>query len=722
MATTLAAAETGADVLLMDQVLVGRDGHRHSAVVVSDPDRLLSLSGAEPVSGLCVRGEAFEAVSPEHLTSPALSYDLLLSALYQGRSILTTGRVAVQRADYDLSPGQSDACLAAHRHIAEAYRVRFGWAGRIVDNGAGFGWRFEPQVPTARRLAIRCWGPEPAARAAAHSLRERLAGRIAEDVGVLGRDQIPADCDRAVLIHAGAEAMLPVLFSRLLAWLELDGVAMVAPRRCDMLDRPLACGWRFDGHSLCAVPDPSRTEGCSLAQVSDLPRAMPGLSNVCLGLRLQTVTARDLEDLADPDPARSFLAQQRWRRAGHLLWIPDASVRQAGAESDRIDVPPGVRRVLVMQGLDAHRPAVMKIPPVDLRTRPRRGGGARERPRIAALTRDHWAPSRYRVDLPLGDLADAGRIARPAVWRRTLEPWPSLFELAELTPAAVLFHDSLDDEAMQLQVALARHLPQTRRIAIVDDLITDLPPWHPDRDRMSADVGERLERLVRGCHLLVVTSSGLADAYGAWAREVRVIENALPERPWCRLASVETAAASGARVRVGWVGAQQHQGDLELIDAVVRARPRLDWQFFGMAPESARSLGVTCHPMVPFDDYPRRLAELGLDIALVPLAEHPFNCCKSALKLFELGALGIAVVASDIQPYRDAPVHRVCGDVDEWLDVLDDLVAQPDRRRASGAALRRWTFDAHLSRHRRESWCAALGVGDEGSGDGAHIS
>jgi hypothetical protein len=61
------------------------------------------------------------------------------------------------------------------------------------------------------------------------------------------------------------------------------------------------------------------------------------------------------------------------------------------------------------------------------------------------------------------------------------------------------------------------------------------------------------------------------------------------------------------------------------------------------------------HPYTPLAEYPARLAALNLDIAVAPLAQTPFNQAKSNLRLLEYGVLGIPVVCTDIDPYREQP-------------------------------------------------------------------
>ncbi|MBX3726400.1 MAG: glycosyltransferase [Xanthomonadales bacterium] len=702
----LAEAGPDCDLLLPDVALADSSGRRHGIQQATPADRLLSLSGGAGPATACARGRLFGALSAHGLGSPALPYALVLAALRLGRTAIAPGRIGVQRDDRHLSRGQSDTVLAEHRRLANQLRGALDLPGVIVGNGEAPGWRFRPDPAAKRAVAVRLHGGTPAAMATALArLRERMRDTGA-DCGVLGHDPLPPGCERVVLLHWAAAAPQPAQVARLLAWLELPGVAMVAPRRVDLAGSALPSGWRFDGHRLRAIPAPESASGCDPGAWAPIPRSMPGLDATCLAFRAEGATARDLADLVDADRARGFLAQQRWRSGGHLLWLPEPTLRQAGESPTSAEAPPGVRRVLGAQGLDRGRP------PVDHRFRPLRGARACEGPlRVAALTRDHWAPSRYRVDLPLADLHRCGGIAAPAVWRHGLEPLPSLFEVAAVSPNAVLFHDAYDDHALELMLALQRQLPGVRRVVLIDDLITDLPPWHPGRARVDAGLAGRIGRLCAAADLLVVTTPALADAFGASARSCMVIGNGLPDHPWLTLAAgTRPEGRSKARqVRVGWAGAQQHAGDLALLDEIVAARPHLDWRFMGLAPEAARRLGKACAPMVEFDAYPAALAAMELDVALVPLAAHPFNDCKSALKLQEFGALGTAVIASDCPAYRDVPLTRVESRADAWLAALDVLVGDADRRRRDGERLREWVLSQGMARHHRRRWLVALG-------------
>ena len=83
-----------------------------------------------------------------------------------------------------------------------------------------------------------------------------------------------------------------------------------------------------------------------------------------------------------------------------------------------------------------------------------------------------------------------------------------------------------------------------------------------------------------------------------------------------------------------------------------------------------------------------------IDINLAPLElDNPFCQSKSELKYFEAGILGIPTVASRTQAFEFAIRHGETGfltsDTDEWMEYLELLITDPNRRRAVGEAARR---------------------------------
>ncbi len=91
----------------------------------------------------------------------------------------------------------------------------------------------------------------------------------------------------------------------------------------------------------------------------------------------------------------------------------------------------------------------------------------------------------------------------------------------------------------------------------------------------------------------------------------------------------------------------------------------------------------------PFSDlweghYPLRMALLGLDAAICPLAETEFNRCKSPLKFEEYAAFGWPVIAQKMEPYISHIVGGetglLAGSKDEWLHALHSMYENPGLR------------------------------------------
>ena len=60
---------------------------------------------------------------------------------------------------------------------------------------------------------------------------------------------------------------------------------------------------------------------------------------------------------------------------------------------------------------------------------------------------------------------------------------------------------------------------------------------------------------------------------------------------------------------------------------------------------------ITRYPWYPFKAYTYRLKTLGLDGAIIPLEDKPFNEYKSEVKFTEFTALGVPSVVKDMLPY-----------------------------------------------------------------------
>lgn len=330
-----------------------------------------------------------------------------------------------------------------------------------------------------------------------------------------------------------------------------------------------------------------------------------------------------------------------------------------------------------------------------------------DRPRALAVPL-HSGAGQYRVVEPFAALQEAG-LAQTAVVlplqrgaHRLLQP----IELLRAAPNCLVLQHSVDDGQLGLIDRLRSVAPHIPIIQMVDDLFGEVPRKHPNWGFQSREGHQRMIHALTKSQRMVVTTDALREHYARYISDVRRVPNALASQ-WDGLVR---APGRHARLRVGWVGAAQHRGDLEMITDVVAAlASEVDWVFMGMCPDALRQHVQEFHPFVTIADYPKKMASLDLDIAIAPLEDNLFNRCKSNLRLLEYGAVGWPVVCSDVEPYRtdDPPVLRVGPEAQAWVDAIRSLY-DPARRQTLASALAQWVNRHYRLPKQVALWQAAL--------------
>jgi glycosyltransferase involved in cell wall biosynthesis len=241
-----------------------------------------------------------------------------------------------------------------------------------------------------------------------------------------------------------------------------------------------------------------------------------------------------------------------------------------------------------------------------------------------------------------------------------------------------------------------------RRLALegrhlVCELDDDLFRVDPSSPAHSVFSGQEIQARIRGNLALAmrvtVTTEPLAAVVREFNPDVRVVPNMVPaallgwERPRC------------GQVTVGWSGSATHQMDLEEVVAPLR-------QFARRVPEArVHLMGADYRQLLRLPaDQVRHTGWVGgvedfhraidFDIGLAPLRPHVFNAAKSDIRIVELGALGIPVVASDYGPYAESVQHGVTGFLcrrpHQWVKALTELARDEGMRVEMGAAGRKW--------------------------------
>lgn len=315
----------------------------------------------------------------------------------------------------------------------------------------------------------------------------------------------------------------------------------------------------------------------------------------------------------------------------------------------------------------------------------------------------------YRLSQPLSVLQEKGKLDGEI--HQPSAGLPTAVELARQSPDTILLHTGISDYIYESLDAYRKYTPEVRVVFGLDDLVGGVPEKSSLYDHWSRhypDAKQRLRRVLKLCDAAVVSTQPLADFIQKMVGDVAVVPNRLRKTIW---GDLKSERRTGKKPRVGWVGAGQHRGDLELIHEVILATyQEVDWIFMGMCLPQFRPYVAEMHHAVTFADYAAKVASLNLDLAVAPLELNPFNEAKSNLRLLEYGVLGWPVVCTDIYPYQtnNAPVCRVPNRADAWIEAIRSRVHDLDALAKEGDTLRAWFNQHYWLEDHYEDWFQIL--------------
>ena len=237
----------------------------------------------------------------------------------------------------------------------------------------------------------------------------------------------------------------------------------------------------------------------------------------------------------------------------------------------------------------------------------------------------------------------------------------------------------------------------TRIVHDIDDLLWRIPEDNHNRQVITRPMLECLFRVMELADCVTVSTEPLQQALVSVGIPSRILPNCLLEEHWDDLTP---SKRFGTRPRVGWVGQMGvHREDVAILTPVIEALGQeVEWVFLGEIPKVRPGVRFEAenHSMVPLQDFPAKLASLNLDLALAPLAINEFNEAKSDLRILQYGILGYPVIATDIFPYRAAPVTRVSNDPKAWIMAIREQLHDRDSSEAQGEQLRQWVLNNRM--------------------------
>jgi glycosyltransferase involved in cell wall biosynthesis len=244
---------------------------------------------------------------------------------------------------------------------------------------------------------------------------------------------------------------------------------------------------------------------------------------------------------------------------------------------------------------------------------------------------------------------------------------------------------------------------------VVDDHRTFAEPGSPRHAEFERNYREVIAR----SDVVLANCEPVAESMREFTSNVRVVANGLelpngrpPEKPR------ELRSLDGPII--GYAGNLSQRLDVDLLEALVNARPEWQFVFVGSAHHEKTVLRLSTRPNVCFVG-PRRYDEaLGFihhfDVALIPHVDNDMTRSMSPLKAFVYCAAGVPVVSTPVANLGDlADMITIARDPEDFLAAIEAAL-RTERAAPDVDALRAHSWDARIEQ--------ALAIVDETVGVG----
>ena len=212
----------------------------------------------------------------------------------------------------------------------------------------------------------------------------------------------------------------------------------------------------------------------------------------------------------------------------------------------------------------------------------------------------------------------------------------------------------------------------------------------------SSAAQDSIAHCIQMAALVTASTEPLAEQMRRYNPNVVVLKNRIDEH----MLSIERPRRD--RLTIGWAGGASHYEDIKVCAYGLRKtldRHRdIEAHFVGANFTDLIRKPVRHTPWCQTTTEYYKLIDF--DIGIAPLAPSVFARSKSHIKALEYAALGIPVIASDVEPYRDFVIDGVTGWLvrrdHEWALRMRELICDEAMRLEMGAKARElaseWTI------------------------------
>ena len=217
--------------------------------------------------------------------------------------------------------------------------------------------------------------------------------------------------------------------------------------------------------------------------------------------------------------------------------------------------------------------------------------------------------------------------------------------------------------------------------------------------KMLDAMNDSVDWFIKNADMVTTTTEFLADEYRKLNPNVVVLPNFINPEDFPK-----KKANRGKKVRIGVIGSVglDNTGDIDHIkDVIYELSEREDVTLVLMGQPTHegfwKDVQVEAHPFVHIWDYFKQLADLKLDMVLIPRADTYFNRAKSNVKFLEMSMLEIPCIAQTFDdkksPYdKDGEYMILANKQDEWIHEINEMIKDKELRRMVGKRAKKYVL------------------------------